>query len=124
MPDTVFTGKVPRTWEVSSRVLAFSYSVVFSFSNTYVFLRGIDFKMMSELRFQCYEVEKMQTAHRGLIESNTLLLAQAASARHGVEVSARRSHLLQRIIRYMHQKVELDVFLLQQMCPMDRNLRR
>lgn len=66
-------------------------------------------KMMSELRFQCYEVEKMQSAHRGLIESNTLLLAQAASARHSVGEMARRSHLLQRIIRYMHQKVEFNV---------------
>lgn len=61
--------------------------------------------MMSELRFQCFEVEKMQRTRQGLLKTNTLLLAQAASARHGVETLARRSHLLQRIIRYMHQKV-------------------
>eukprot|EP00752_Nemacystus_decipiens_P013317 g11795.t2 len=63
-------------------------------------------KMMSELRFQCFEVEKMHRARNGLIKSNTHLLAQAASARHRVEELARRSHLLQRIIRYMHQKLQ------------------
>ncbi|CAM9499246.1 unnamed protein product [Scytosiphon promiscuus] len=62
-------------------------------------------KMMSELRFQCFEVEKMHRARQGLMKSNTLLLAQAASARYRVEDLARRSHLLQRIIRYMNQKV-------------------
>ncbi|CAM9625963.1 unnamed protein product, partial [Ectocarpus sp. 6 AP-2014] len=63
-------------------------------------------KMMSELRFQCFEVEKMYRARQGLMESNTLLLAKSASARHRVEELARRSHLLQRIIRYMHQKLQ------------------
>lgn len=63
-------------------------------------------KMMSELRFQCFEVEKMHRARNGLIKSNTHLLAQAASVRHRVEELARRSHLLQRIVRYMHQKVD------------------
>ncbi|CAM9881862.1 unnamed protein product, partial [Ectocarpus fasciculatus] len=63
-------------------------------------------KMMSELRFQCFEVEKMHRARQGLMESNTLLLAKSASARHRVEELARRSHLLQRIIRYMHQKLQ------------------
>eukprot|EP00903_Cladosiphon_okamuranus_P020041 g18408.t1 len=63
-------------------------------------------KMMSELRFQCCEVEKMHRAGQGLMKSNTHLLAQAASARHRVEELARRSHLLQRIIRYMHQKLQ------------------
>ncbi|CAM9197469.1 unnamed protein product [Hapterophycus canaliculatus] len=63
-------------------------------------------KMMSELRFQCFEVEKMHRARQGLIKSNTLLLAQAASARYRVEDLARRSHLLQRIIRYMNQKLQ------------------
>ncbi|CAB1119923.1 unnamed protein product [Ectocarpus sp. CCAP 1310/34] len=62
--------------------------------------------MMSELRFQCFEVEKMYRARQGLMESNTLLLAKSASARHRVEELARRSHLLQRIIRYMHQKLQ------------------
>lgn len=70
-----------------------------------VFLETL--KMMSELRFQCVEVEKMQRARQGLMESNTLLLAQAASSRHWVEELARRSHLLQRIIFYMHQKVNV-----------------
>lgn len=64
--------------------------------------------MMSELRFQCFEVEKMHRARQGLMRSNTHLLAQSASARHRVEELARRSHLLQRIIRYMHQKVSFD----------------
>lgn len=64
--------------------------------------------MMSELRFQCFEVEKMHRARNGLIKSNTHLLAKAASARHRVEELARRSHLLQRIIRYMHQKVRIQ----------------
>ncbi|CAM9614464.1 unnamed protein product, partial [Ectocarpus sp. 12 AP-2014] len=63
-------------------------------------------KIMSELRFQCFEVEKMYRARQGLMESNTLLLAKSASARHRVEELARRSHLLQRIIRYMHQKLQ------------------
>ncbi|CAM9962775.1 unnamed protein product, partial [Ectocarpus sp. 8 AP-2014] len=63
-------------------------------------------KMMSELRFQCFEVEKMYRARQGLMESNSLLLAKSASARHCVEELARRSHLLQRIIRYMHQKLQ------------------
>ncbi|CAN0453222.1 unnamed protein product [Laminaria digitata] len=60
--------------------------------------------MMSELRFQCFEVEKMQHVRQGLVKSNTLLLAQAASARHRVEGLARRSQLLQRITRYMYHK--------------------
>lgn len=60
---------------------------------------------MAELRFQCFEVEKMDRARQGLMTSNTLLLAQAASARHRVEELARRSHLLQRIIRNMYLKV-------------------
>lgn len=59
---------------------------------------------MSELRFQCVEVEKMQRAREGLLETNSILLGKMASARHGVHEMARRSHLLQRIIYYMKAK--------------------
>lgn len=61
---------------------------------------------MAELRFQCFEVDNMQRTRQGLLEENTLLLGRAASARHAVQETARRSHLLQRIIRYMHKKVK------------------
>lgn len=47
----------------------------------------------------------MQNVRQGLLKSNTVLLAQAASARHRVEELARRSQLLQRITRYMYHKV-------------------
>lgn len=46
----------------------------------------------------------MHHVRQGLVKSNTLLLAQAASARHRVEELARRSQLLQRITRYMYHK--------------------
>ena len=62
-------------------------------------------QLMDELRFQCFEVEKMQRARHGLLESKTFVLAKAASARHSVENLARRSRLLQRIIRSMNEKV-------------------
>lgn len=66
--------------------------------------------MMSELRFQCLEVEKMHAAREGLLETKTILLGQVASARHGVREMARRSHLLQRIIHYMQAKARKHTY--------------
>ncbi|CAM9111688.1 unnamed protein product [Choristocarpus tenellus] len=63
--------------------------------------------MMSELRFQCAEVESLTHTGTQLLEANTILLAKTGSARHAVQELAKRSHLLQRIILCLYGKVSL-----------------